>query len=190
MITNFAWAGQLAYVSESVVDPERIATVIESGETTAVNELIDDLEGLDVDDQLATLEAAHETLLDCMECEDGYSRQAVVRVVSTLDPGTGRMAVETAPDQFETVPDEQRFDEAIERAETVFVGALADEDGRVRNAAVRGLNSLSTGCRLSGDRETLERVLADLDELSISEECEDHVREARETVRGQLRGIV
>lgn len=177
-------------MSENSVDPDRIATVIESGETEAVNDLIDDLEALDVDDQLATFEAAHETLLDCMALDDGYSRQAVIRTVSALEPGTARIAVETAPDRFETIPDDQRFADAIERAATVFVAALADEDGRVRNAAVRGLDSLCTGCRLTGDRETLERVLADLDELSVSEECDNHVQDATEIVRGQLHGVV
>ena len=172
------------------VEPERIEEVLETGETEAVNDLLDELEGLDVDEQLATFEAVTDTLLECMGLDDGYSRQGVIRIVSALGPGTGRMVVETAPDQFDTVPDEQRFTDAIDCAAAIYVAALTDEDGRVRNAAVRGLNSLCTGCRLSGDRKTPERILSDLDALSVPEECADHVAEAKETARqGTLGGV-
>ncbi|MFC6722095.1 hypothetical protein [Halobacteriaceae bacterium SHR40] len=173
-------------MSETVVEPERITTVVESGETEAVNDLIDELEGLAVDDQLATFEAVYEMLLDCMDCADGYSRQAVVRVVSALDPATGRMVAETAPDQFETIPDEQRFADAIERAATLFVAALTDADGRVRRAAIRGINSLCTGCRLTGDQATIEQLVEDIEALSPDDESEEHVAEARETALSQL----
>ena len=94
------------------------------------------------------------------------------------------MVVETAPDQFEAIPDDQRFADAIDRAATIYVAALTDEDGRVRNAAVRGLDSLCTGCRLTGDRETRDRIVADLDALSVPEECKDHVEKAKATARG------
>lgn len=171
-------------MSENIVDPERISTVVETGETEAVNDLINELKELDVDERLATFETAVDSLLHCMDLNDGYSRQAVIRIVSALDPATGRMVVETAPDRFDSTPDEQRFADAIERAATIFVAALADEDGRVRNAAVRGLNSLCTGCRLTDDRKTLTRIVADIDALSVPEECEKHVEEAKATARG------
>ena len=97
------------------MDPDTIATVVESGETDDINDLIDEVESLDVPAQLALFEDSFETLLDCLDHEDGYSRQAVVRIVSALDPSTGRMVVETSPDQFETIPEESRFVEAIDR---------------------------------------------------------------------------
>lgn len=177
-------------MSDTPVEPERIEEVLDAGETEPVNDLLDELEALDVDEQLATFEAVTDTLLQCMDLDDGYSRQAVIRIVSALDPGTGRMVVETAPDQFDTVPDEQRFADAIDSAAAIYVAALTDEDGRVRNAAVRGLNSLCTGCRLSGDTKIPQQILSDLDALSVPEECEDHVDEAKETARqGTLVGL-
>lgn len=169
------------------VSQESIVTAVESGDSEAVNELIDDLEALTIPEQLAVFEESFESLLDCMALQDGYSRQAAVRVVTTLDPGTGRMIVETAPDQFETVPGDERFTEAIDRAAALLVAALEDDDGRVRRAAIRGLNSLCVGCRLTGDREPIEQVIRDLDALSVAEEKRDHVAEARENAMGELR---
>lgn len=169
-----------------VMDADTIATVVESGDTDDINDLIDEIESLDVPAQLELFEESFEALLDCMDHEDGYSRQAVVRIVSALDPSTGRMAVETAPEQFETVPEEARFAEAIDRESTLFVAALTDDDGRVRRAAIRGLNSLAVGCRLSGDYETLDRLADDIESLSVSEQKRDHVEEALDKVRGGI----
>lgn len=168
------------------MDSDTIATVVESGETDEINDLIDEIESLDVTAQLELFEDSFETLLDCMGHEDGYSRQAVVRIVSALDPSTGRMAVETSPDQFETIPEETRFAEAIDRESALFVAALTDEDGRVRRAAIRGLNSLAVGCRLTDDRETLDQLAANIRDLSVGDEKHDHVEEALDTVRGGI----
>ena len=168
------------------MDPDTIATVVESGKTDDINDLIDEVESLDVPAQLALFEDSFETLLDCMDHEDGYSRQAVVRIVSALDPSTGRMVVETSPDQFETIPEESRFVEAIDRESALLVAALTDEDGRVRRAAIRGLNSLAVGCQLTGDRDTLEQLAVDIRNLSVDDDKRDHIEEALETVRGGI----
>jgi hypothetical protein len=171
-------------MSDPAVRPDRIAAVVEAGETDEVNDLIDELESLDLPAQLDVFDAAYDTLLDCMDHDDGYSRQAVVRVVSALDPATGRMVAETAPDQFESLPDDDRFVDAIDREAGFLIAALTDDDGRVRRAALRALNSLSTGCRLTGDRETLDRLAADIRSLSVDETKREHVEEALNTVRG------
>lgn len=173
-------------MTDTAVSPDRIATVVESGNTDRINDLLDDLKSLDVPDQLGVLDDSYETLLDCMDLQDGYSRQAVVRIVSALDPGTGRMIVETAPDQFDTIPSDEQFTEALDRAGALFGAALTDDDGRVRRAAIRGLNSFAVGCRLTGDRERLEGLVADLDALSVGDERAEHVEEARDTVLGQF----
>lgn len=168
-------------------DAGSIAATIESGDTDEINELLDDLEALDVDERIQTFEDSYESLLDCMDLDDGYSRQAAVRVVSTLDPGTGRMAIEAGASAA-GAPDDEVLDDAIDRAAVLFVAALADDDGRVRRAAVRGLKSLCIGCRLVGDRDTVEQVIVDLDVVqeAVDDEQRKHVEEAREIARGQL----
>lgn len=175
-----------AGMADPAVSPERIVSVVEAGETDQVNQLIDDLERLEVEKRLTILDSTFETLLDCMELDDGYSRQTTVRIVDAVDLGTGRLAARSTSEELDTKTDDEQFKQAINRASALFVAALADEDGRVRRASIHGLKNLSVGCQLVGDQTTLRQIHQDIEELSVGDQCHEHVTEARETVLSHL----
>lgn len=166
------------------VDRTPIEPAVKSGDPEEVNELLDDLEERSVDEQLRLFQDTFETLLSCLDHDDGYSRQAVVRIVSTLDPATNRMVVAGGADSRHD-PGDNRFDEAVERASTLYAAALQDDDGRVRQAAIRGINNHCVGCRMTGDRPDIERLVADLEAVRerVDGDRLEHVEEALESAR-------
>jgi len=169
------------------MEPETIAAVVERGETDDVNDLIDTLEELSISEQLRLFTESYETLLSCMELESGYSRQAVVRVVSALSPAMNRLVAETTVPNYAT-PGDASFADAITREAALYVAALEDDDGRVREAAIRGIESFCVACRMNEDRDTLEDLYDDLETVGerVGPEKREHVEQAKEHAFSKL----
>jgi hypothetical protein len=163
------------------MEPDTIVAVVERADSGDVAELIDTLEGLAISEQLRVFTESYEQLLATIERASPESREAAVRVVAALSPAMGRLVAETTVPNYAT-PGDDSFDEGIDREIAVYVAALEDEAPGVREAAVRGIESVSMACRISDDRTRLEALYEDLEAVGerVSPAKREHVEQAKE----------
>ncbi len=163
-----------------------------SGEPDQVNAAIEELEAIDAEERTELFDDAFEMCLDLYDRGDGYQRQSVVRFVRELLSPQQLLAI------FKDEPDEAHpahltLDEVeayIARLEAFYVAALNDDDGRVRQAAIKGLNHLSVAYQMGGDDERLDDLLETLAGLlaETTGKKHEHVERARDEVQLKRRG--
>lgn len=168
------------------------ATILESGESNRVNDVIDEISDMSLDERIELFDVCFDEVAQMYEeADDGYVRQSLVRVADQLTPGIPTVM---------TLDNEDRSigaDEAAIRDQTdVLCGflleALTDDDGRVRQAAKRGLKDVFRTYDSLNDEETLEALVAELDEMAAqaSDKQAKHLREAKEDARFSLQSGV
>jgi len=167
-------------------------TALTSGDADEVNAVIEEVETMDAADRTEIFDDAFEMCLDLYDNSDGYQRQSVVRFVREFLSRQQLFAI------FKDEPDENlsahfRLDEMenhIDQLEAFYLSALDDDDGRVRLAAVKGLNHLSAAYQIGGDDARLDDLLESLTRLlgETSGKKHEHVQRARDNVRLNRRG--
>lgn len=173
-------------------DLANFRTALASGEPDQVNAAIEKLEGMDAEKRTELFDDAFEMCLDLYDEGDGYQRQSVVRFVRELLSRQQLLAI------FKDEPDADlpahltlaEVEAHIERLEAFYVAALDDDDGRVRQAAIKGLKTLSTAYQMGGDDDRLDDLLETLDSLlaETTGKKREHVQRARDNVQLQRRG--
>ena len=164
---------------------EAVAEAISSGDPNHVNPLIDEIGDLTPDDRLLLFDECFEQCLSLYDNEesDGYQRQSAVRVVDAFKLPLGLTAfVMSDGAQFAADVTCHDLREGTERVEAFFLEALQDRDGRVRQAAQRGLDTVCTGYNMIGEEDLLRSVIAELNGLANehSGTTEEHIQEAHD----------
>lgn len=149
------------------LDAESIAAAVASGATDRVNDVLDAIEDRDPERRAELFDQSADRLVEVYrEADDGYVRQAVVRALDAMySVGVRREDSNDADIEGER---------SIRFVEFLFE-TLCDEDGRVRNSAVRAFGPLCVGCLLADDEALLEAAAERLAELR--EETDGAVRE-------------
>lgn len=163
-----------------------------SGNPDQVNTAIEDLEAMDVETRTELFDDAFEICLDLYDKGDGYQRQSVVRFVRELLPRQQFLAI-FKENTEENLPAHLTLAEVeahIERLEAFYVAALDDDDGRVRQAAIKGLNHLSVAYQMGDDDDRLDDLLETLNSLlaETTGKKREHVERARDDVQLKRRG--
>lgn len=167
-------------------------TELESGDSDRVNDVIDEIGDMSLDERIELFDVCFDELAQLYaDADDGYVRQSLVRVADQLTPGIPTvMALDNDDRSIGT-------DEAGLRNQTdalcgFLLEALTDTDGRVRQAAKRGLKEVSRTYDALDDEETLEALIVELDEMAAeaSGTHSKHLREAKEAVKFSLKSGV
>lgn len=139
-----------------------IAAAIESGETEEVNRAIDAVGDLDPDERTQLFETGFQELAAIYDSsDDGYVRQATVRVVKKLVPGVlAEFMIEDDP----TAAD--RIAEQVDVMCGFLLEAIQDDDGRVRQSSVRALKDVYRSYDALEDDETIESLIAELESMA------------------------
>lgn len=159
-----------------------ITDALRSGDSDRVNDAIDRIGELDREERLRLFDERFDDLTDLYaESEDGYGRQSVVRAVDefmTLLSATASMADRIDDDVASSADLERRLDTAT----GFLIEALQDEDGRVRQSAVRAIKDAYRGYDGLGDTETIEALIAELEALAdeYDDDREKHLLESKE----------
>lgn len=170
----------------------RFATALESGESDRVNDVIDEIGDMSLDERIELFNLCFDEVTQMYEtADDEYVRQSLVRVADQLTPGIPTvMALDNDDRSIGT-------DEAGLRNQTdalcgFLLEALTDNDGRVRQAAKRGLKDVSRTYDALDDEETLKALVVELDEMAeeTSGTQAKHLREAKEDVKFSLKSGV
>lgn len=158
-----------------------ILDAIRSGESDEVNEAVDRIEDLDQEQRLQLFDVVFEELVTVHEkSDDGYVRQSVVRAVDGMTPGIA-VAFNVTDEESDVGTTEADVEEALDTATGFLLEAIQDDDGRVRQSAMRALKSAYRGYETLDDSETVAALAGELDDLADS--CEgsrrDHLLESK-----------
>lgn len=158
---------------------EEYAPEIRSGDAERVNTVIDKIKGIDVTERAELFEDWFAGVTSLYESrEDGYVRQSCVRVVEQLAPKLPAAVNLQSPD-VESPPAETISDQT-DAVCGFLLGALTDEDGRVRQSAKRALKDC---IRTYGAlEETIKGLIEELETMAAdaSDKQEQHLRETKE----------
>jgi len=158
------------------------ATVLESGESDQVNEVIDDIKDMDLGERIELFNVCFDELTEMyVAAADGYVRQSIVRVAERLVPGIPTvMALDNEDRSIGT-------DEADVRDQTdalcgFLLEAITDDDGRVRQSAKRALKDTFRTYDSLDDEETVEALAHELERMAdeYSGKQRKHLLEAKE----------
>ena len=158
-----------------------IETAIRSGEADRVNDVIDRLEAIEVDERVEYWNTGFDRLTDLYaDSDDGYVRQSVVRAVEALSPGLASAFI--AVDSTGAEIDDAALRERLDTTCGFLLEALQDEDGRVRQSAIRALKDCFRAYEALEDVETIEAIEAELEDLAseFTGSRREHVLEAKE----------
>lgn len=165
------------------------ASELESSDSERVNDVLDEIGDMDLGERIELFDECFEKLTRMYDAtDDGYVRQSVVRVAEQLVPGI--------PTVFAVDNDERSIgvDETDVREQTdalcgFLLEAIIDDDGRVRQSAQRGLKDVFRTYDTLDDEETLEGLVAELDEMAAQapDTQEKHLREAKANARFTLK---
>lgn len=159
--------------------PEWFASELASGETDRVNDAIDRIGATSADELMAAYGELFESCRPVYESDDGYVRQAAVRFLRDAYPMPELLIGGRSSDQVGGYTLEETAEHRKSLVE-FLLQALADDDGRVRRAAVDGFNRLAVGLDLSGLHPELRALVDELGELraEVPESKREHVKEA------------
>ena len=166
-------------------------TALASGDPDKVNGVIDELEEVNVEKRTEIFNDAFEMGLNLYDDGDGYRQQSVARFVRELLSRQHLFAIfKDKPD--EDLPAHFTLDEMkshIDQLEAFYLAAMDDDDGRVRQAAIKGLKHLSVAYQMGGDDDRLDDLLETLDGLlaETTGKKREHVERARDDVQLQRR---
>jgi len=168
------------------------APELESGDSDRVNDVIDDINDMDLDERLELFNSCFDELAQLYEAaDDGYVRQSVVRVANQLIPGLPTvMALDNDDRSIGT--DEAELQDQTDALCGFLLEALTDDDGRVRQAAKRGLKDVFRTYDALDDEATLEALVIELDDMAgeTSGTQAKHLREAKENAKFSLQSGV
>jgi len=163
--------------------PTWYADALESGESDRVNEAIDRIEAIDPVDRVPVYDELFDACRPVSESDDGYVRQSVVRFLRDAYP---RLELRLGASATEHVEGDT-LDELSEQRTSLLeflLEALTDDDGRVRRAAVDGLETLAialSAAELDAERQALAEELERLQTVH-SGDIQTHIEEARRTL--------
>lgn len=164
-------------------DPAWYCEAIESGEADRVAAAIEALRQTWPEERPRLMEVCVPRCRDLFLAGEWYQRQSAVRFLRELvDATEGLSAAE-----LEAVEDEARFWAAVER--TLLAG-VRDDDGRVRQSAVVGVETLAAAYRREDDEAGLDRLRGVLGTLRLvaDDDAVTHVEDARAAVRATAVG--
>lgn len=160
---------------------------IASGDAERVNRVIEDISEWNIDERVRSFEDCFDGVTTLYGAsDDGYVRQSCVRVASEFSPGLAAavnlQGEETASPDRETVVDQ------TDALCGFFLEAMTDEDGRVRQSAKQGLQDVFRTYEALEERDTIEAVRAELDEMATRYEGKrrDHLEAAKRTADATL----
>jgi hypothetical protein len=166
--------------------PTAFADALWSGDTEQVNCAIDEIDGMEFEEQAALFDESFEICLELYAEGDGYQRQAAIRFAAALYP---RLAVRTVGTKFtdNELPGDQTVDEAAshrERLRELYLEALTDDDGRVRRAAAKAIKALALTAAIIDAEDERQRLIKELEELraTYTHLERKHIQQAYENV--------
>lgn len=165
---------------------EEYVDALESGDPDRVNPVIDELQGMEVDERAGVYDACFEAFVSLYaDSSDGYIRQSVVRAAEQLVPRLEAVAL-VDDDDLEAWLGEASVEELRSQTDTLcvfLIKTFQDGDGRVRNAAKRGLKDVFRAYDGVEDTDAIISVIAELDDLSeeYAGKRKEHILEARES---------
>lgn len=158
------------------------AAALESGESERVNDVISDIKGMSLEKRIDLFETCFEELTALYFAADpGYVRQSVVRVAEQLVPGIPTvMALET--DDRSIGATETGVRDQTDALCGFLLESLTDDDGRVRQSAIRGIKDVCHTYDSLEDQATIEAIAAELERLAVEHEGKQrkHLLEAKE----------
>lgn len=159
--------------------PEWFATELASGETDRVNDAIDRIAAADAEDLMNAYDDLFAACRPVYDSEDGYVRQAVVRLLRDAYPSPELLIAGRSADHVGGYTLEDVAELRTGLVEFLLL-ALTDDDGRVRRAAVDGFNNLAVGLDLAGLDAELRVLVTELTSLrtEVPADRRKHVEEA------------
>ncbi len=169
--------------------PESFAAALASGETERVNEAINTVEELDALEQATIYDDCFDRCMDVYAEGDGYVRQSVVRFLRDTYPMLELKIVGGDESVLDEVPADE-IEEQRHRHVEFLLDAVTDDDGRVRQAAEKGINLVGSTMHLAERDDELDVLVEKLAELEsdLPGDEKKQVERARHTVERQ-RGI-
>ena len=161
---------------------EEFADALQSSDSDQVNDVIDDIKDMDLNERMVLFNTCFDDLVGIYrEHDDGYVRQAVVRVTEQLVPG---IPVVVALDAEEPSLNADANDVRTQ-TDTLcgfLLETMTDDDGRVRQSAIRALQDVfRTYDSLEGE-ETIHALAQELETMAAdaSGPKRDHLLEVRD----------
>jgi len=157
-----------------------------SGDPDEVNSTIETVENMEAEERVEIFDTTFEMCLNLYDDGDGYQRQSVVRFVRELLSRQHLLAIfkDTPDKDFPTHLTLDEMEDHINRLEAFYLAALDDDDGRVRQAAIKGVNHLSVAYQMGGDDDRLTNLLETLNDLlaDTTGKKHEHIERARDKV--------
>jgi hypothetical protein len=160
---------------------------IASADAERVNPVVEEIGAWDIDERVRSFEDCFDGLTTLYGAsDDGYVRQSCVRVASELAPGLA--AAVNLQDEQAASPDRETVVDQTDALCGFFLEAMTDEDGRVRQSAKQGLQDIFRTYDTLEERDTIEAVRAELDEMASRYDGKrgEHLEEAKRTANASL----
>lgn len=160
---------------------------IASGDAERVNPVVEEIGAWDIDERVRSFEDYFDGLTTLYGAsDDGYVRQSCVRVASELSPGLA--AAVNLQDEQAASPEREAVVDQTDALCGFFLEAVTDEDGRIRQSAKQGLQDVFRTYDTLDERDTIEAVRAELDEMATRYEGKrrEHLEDARRTANASL----
>lgn len=166
--------------------PTRYADALASGESDRVNEAIDRIEAIDATDRIPIYDDLFDACRPVYESDDGYVRQSVVRFLRDAYP---RLELRLDASATDNIAGYTLDELAAQRTRLVefLLEALTDDDGRVRRAAVDGIETLAlvlATAELDAERQALAEELERL-QAGSSGDVQTHIEQAQRALEGR-----
>ena len=175
---------------------EEFADALQSSDSDQVNDVINDIKDMDLNERMGLFNTCFDDLVGIYrEHDDGYIRQAVVRVTEQLVPG---IPVVVALDAEEPSLNADA-DDVRTQTDTLcgfLLETMTDDDGRVRQSAIRALQDVFRTYDSLEDEETIHALAQELESMAAdaSGPKRDHLLEVRDhathTLQSSLGRIV
>lgn len=167
-----------------VSQTERFREALRSGDSDQVNDVIDDLQEMEPAEKVELFDECFEMATNVYESGDGYQRQSVVRFVQELYPRPPLFEAVQQAESPAAVVDQlfPRGGEWAERLQAFYLDALEDDDGRVRQAAQRGLEELCRLYEMVDATEDIDAIIETLEDLGTrhSGKTAEHIWETHD----------
>lgn len=160
---------------------EQYERELRSGDPDRVNPVVDEIKDLSVLERADLFDDCFEEVTDLYAShDDGYVRQACVRVVEQLAPKLPAAVNLQSPD-VESPPADTVYDQT-DAVCGFLLAAITDEDGRVRQSAKRALKSTVRTYDALEEAETNAAIIEELERMAAdaSGKRQKHLLEAKE----------
>lgn len=175
---------------------EEFADALQSSDSDQVNDVIDDIKDMDLNERMVLFNICFDDLVGIYrEHDDGYVRQAVVRVTEQLVPGIPAVvALDAEEPSLNADADDVRT-----QTDTLcgfLLETMTDDDGRVRQSAIRALQDVFRTYDSLEDEETIHALAQELERMAAdaSGPKREHLLEVKEhathTLQSSLGRIV